>query len=81
MALPTFDRRVRGVDALEHVLSYRPLAVIPYLVIQEEEARRKYMLKMAAIAAISTMSVISIVLILSSRLSGGLIVKMLAGMS
>ena len=81
MALPTFDRRVRGVDALEHVLSYRPLAVIPYLVIQEEEARRKHMLKMAAIAAISTMSVISIVLILSSRLSGGLFVKMLAGMS
>lgn len=81
MALITFDPRVRGVDALSYVLGYRPLAVIPYLVIQEEEARRKRLLRLAAIATISTMSVMSILLFLSSRLSGELFAQMLAGIS
>jgi hypothetical protein len=81
MALATFDNQVRGIDALAHVLGYRPMAVIPYLAVQEEEAHRKRMLKMAILAALSTMTVISIVLILSSRLSGDLFMKMLGGTS
>lgn len=81
MALPAFDRRVRGVDALAHVMGYRPMATIPYLVIPEEEAIRKRMLTLAMIAAISTMSLASLMLFLSSKLPGNLFVKMLAAIS
>lgn len=81
MALTAFDPRVRGVEALAHVLGYRPMAIIPYLVIEEEEASRKRMLKMAMIAALSTMSLASIMLFMSSKLSGALFIKMLAGIS
>jgi succinoglycan biosynthesis transport protein ExoP len=51
MALATLDRQIRGVAALEHVLGNRPLAVIPYLVLPEEEIDRKRKIKIAIIAA------------------------------
>lgn len=52
MVLEIFDKRIRGVEALTHVLGYRPLVVIPYLPVQEEGIRRKRMLKRAIIAAV-----------------------------
>lgn len=52
MVLEIFDKRIRGVEALTHVLGYRPLVVIPYLPVQEEGIRRKRMLKRAAIAVV-----------------------------
>ena len=62
MAMVSFDRQIRGVDALAHVLGYRPLAVIPYLVIQEEEIRRKRMLKMVIISSILAIIIIAALL-------------------
>jgi protein tyrosine kinase modulator len=51
MILESIDKRIRGAEALAHVLGYRPLVVIPYLPILEDEVRRKRMLKRALIAA------------------------------
>lgn len=51
MVLATLDRQIRGVAALEHVLGNRPIAVIPYLVLPEEEINRKRKIKIAVIAA------------------------------
>jgi uncharacterized protein involved in exopolysaccharide biosynthesis len=62
MAMVTFDNQVRGVDALAHILGYRPLAVIPYLVIQEEEARKKRLRKLAFIAILVGVIVIALAL-------------------
>lgn len=50
MLLMSLDRQIRSADALEHVLGTRPLAVIPYIVLPEEEANRKRTIKIAAIA-------------------------------
>lgn len=52
MILESIDKRVRGIEALTHVLGYRPLVVIPFIRLQEEEERRKHILKLAAIAAV-----------------------------
>lgn len=62
MAMAGFDRQVRGADAFEHVLGYRPLAVIPYLVIHEEEVRRKNFRKLAIIASVWGLIVIALAL-------------------
>ena len=51
MLLMSLDQKIRSADALEHVLGMRPLAVIPYLVLPEEEVNRKRKIKIAAIAA------------------------------
>ncbi len=51
MLLMALDRKIRSADALEHILGVRPLAVIPYLVLPEEEVNRKRTIKIAAIAA------------------------------
>ena len=51
MAMATLDKNIRGADALTHILGYRPLVVIPYLVIKEEVERRKRILKSAIIAS------------------------------
>lgn len=45
--MATFDNRIRGVDALSHILGYRPLVVIPYLFIHEEGVRKKRLIKRA----------------------------------
>ena len=51
MLLMSLDQKIRSADALEHVLGVRPLAVISYLVLPEEEIDRKRKIKIAAIAA------------------------------
>ena len=55
MAMETLNKRIRGVEALTHVLGSRPLGVIPYLPIAEDGIRRKRLLKQAIIAAIVTL--------------------------
>lgn len=52
MFLESIDKRIRGTEALTHVLGYRPLVVIPYLPALEDVVRKKRMLKLAIIAAI-----------------------------
>ena len=47
--MSSFDRQVRGIEALSHTLGHRPLAVIPYLFIEEESVRKKRMVKWAII--------------------------------
>ncbi len=81
VALATFDPSVRGVNALEHAMGYRPMAVIPYLVIPEEEAIRQRTLRIAMLAALAAMSIASFMLFLSSKLPGNLFVKMLTAIS
>jgi len=57
MLLESIDKRVRGTEALSHVLGSRPLVVIPYLPVLEDGARRKRMFKLAIITAIVAMIV------------------------
>jgi polysaccharide chain length determinant protein (PEP-CTERM system associated) len=45
--MATVDQRIRGMDALTHVLGQPPLAVIPYLVTHGEEAHKKRVLKLS----------------------------------
>ena len=52
MLLESIDKRIRGVEALTHVLGYRPLVVIPYLPIEEEGVRKKSMSMREIIAAL-----------------------------
>ena len=47
MALESIDKRIRGSDALTHVLGYQPLVVIPYIPIKEEGERRERQRKLA----------------------------------
>ena len=49
LIMSSFDRQVRGIEALSHTLGHRPLAVIPYLFIEEEAVRKKRMIKWATI--------------------------------
>jgi polysaccharide chain length determinant protein (PEP-CTERM system associated) len=63
VAIANFDGKIRGADALAHVLGQRPLAVIPYLLNQEDERlrkRNKRKLKLAIIAAIIAVLLIAI---------------------
>ena len=62
MAMATFDKNIRGADALTHILGYRPLVVIPYLVIKEEVERRKRILKSAVIASVLALIILMIAL-------------------
>lgn len=78
MALEIFDKRIRGAEALTHVLGYRPLAVIPYLPIQDEVVRKKHMLKRAIIAAVVTMVAAIVALHFLYMPLGSLLVKVLA---
>ncbi len=41
MLLESIDKRIRGMEALTHVLGHRPLAVIPFLHTEEEMERKK----------------------------------------
>jgi polysaccharide biosynthesis transport protein len=78
MALMVLDKKIRGVDALEHVLGSRPLAVIPYLVLPEEEENRKRKIKIAAIAVGVSMIVIALFLQLFYMPLSELFMKILA---
>jgi uncharacterized protein involved in exopolysaccharide biosynthesis len=51
MLLESIDKRIRGTEALTHVLGYRPLVVIPYIVNVEDVVRRKRFIKRALIIA------------------------------
>lgn len=62
LIMASFDRQIRGVDALAHVMGYRPLAVIPYLYIQEEWVRNKRLLKRTTIITICAVIVIALAL-------------------
>ncbi len=53
MLLESVDKRIRGAEALAHILGYRPLAVLPFLPDPEDEIRRKRLLKRAIIATIA----------------------------
>jgi len=50
MLMESIDKRIRGVEALTHVLGYRPFVVIPFLPIEEDFVRRKLMIKRVIIA-------------------------------
>jgi capsular polysaccharide biosynthesis protein len=63
MLLESLDKRIRGAEALTHVLGYRPLVVIPYIPVLEDEVQRKRMLKQAAIAGIAALVIIVMALI------------------
>jgi uncharacterized protein involved in exopolysaccharide biosynthesis len=52
MLLEMIDKRIRGAEALSHVLGYRPLVVIPFLHVEEEGVSRNRMLFRAIIAAL-----------------------------
>lgn len=43
MALELLSQRIRGIEAITHVLGIRPLAVIPYLPIEDDFIRKKRM--------------------------------------
>lgn len=51
MALESFHGGIRGVEALESVIGYRPMAVIPYITIDSEMERRKELMKKAGVGA------------------------------
>jgi polysaccharide biosynthesis transport protein len=41
MLLESIDKRIRGAEALTHVLGHRPLVVIPFLYTEEESVRKR----------------------------------------
>lgn len=60
MLLESIDKRIRGVEALTHVLGYRPLVVIQYLPIREEGVRRERILK--RVIMVATLALIAAIL-------------------
>ena len=42
IVLESINKRVQGAEELTHVIGHRPLIVIPYITIQEERERNKY---------------------------------------
>jgi len=62
MILESIDKRIRGVEAITHVLGSRPIAVLPYLPGHEEEIRKKRILKLAVKAVLIVLVLIIIVL-------------------
>lgn len=50
MVLESIDKRIRGAEALTHVLGYRPLAVIPFLEVQGEVSEHKIVTFMRSIS-------------------------------
>lgn len=62
LMMASFDSKIRGVDALEHVLGQRPLVVIPYLIIQEEWSRKKRLLKLGIILTVCVVIIVAIAL-------------------
>ena len=63
MLLESLDKRIRGAEALTHILGHRPLVVIPYIPVPEDEIHRKRMLKQAGIAGIAALIIIVMALI------------------
>ncbi len=63
LLMASSDKQIRGIEALEMVLGQRPLAVIPYLYIQEEWASRKLLIKRASIMGGGVVAVIVLVML------------------
>lgn len=59
MVLESIDKRIRGAEALAHILGQRPMVIIPYLPILEDDVRRKRMYKLAIIAAFVALIVVA----------------------
>lgn len=53
MMLESFDKRVRGADALALIMNQRPLVSIPFITTQEDLVQRKSVTKYAAAAAVA----------------------------
>lgn len=62
MLLESVDKRIRGSEAITHVLGSRPLVVIPYLPLQEDSLRKKHIIKLAIIAAVISVLIIILAL-------------------
>jgi polysaccharide biosynthesis transport protein len=80
MILESIHKRIRGSEALTHVLGYRPLVVIPYLPIPEEGIRRKRMLRLAITAAIVALIAAAVALHFLYMPLNILFMKILAGL-
>lgn len=78
MAWESIDKRIRGTEALAHVLGYRPLVVIPYLPIQEEGERRRRLRKLAIIIAGVALIAVLVALNFMYMPLGEMFVKILA---
>lgn len=64
MLLEMVDQRIRGAEALGHVLGNRPLAVIPYLPVKEDEIHRIRMIKLSIKIAAATLVMFIVILVL-----------------
>ncbi|HEX8981100.1 MAG TPA: GNVR domain-containing protein [Parasulfuritortus sp.] len=60
MMLESFDKRVRGADALALIMNQRPLVSIPFIATQENLVQRKSMTKYAAAAAVALLFLVAI---------------------
>lgn len=78
MAIETIDKRIRGIEALTHVLGFRPLVVIPYIPIEQENTRKKRMLKLMIAAGTAFLIVAITVLHFSYMPLNILFIKILA---
>lgn len=68
LLMASFDKQIRGIEALEMVLGQRPLAVIPYVYISEEWARRQLLVKRAGlITGAALASIIILYILLTGR--------------
>ncbi|MDO8413479.1 MAG: Wzz/FepE/Etk N-terminal domain-containing protein [Gallionellaceae bacterium] len=81
LVIASFDRQIRGADALAHVMGYRPLAVIPYLFIHEEWARRKQLLRQAVIITVCAVLIIALALHFLYMPLNVLLVKIFSGLA
>jgi uncharacterized protein involved in exopolysaccharide biosynthesis len=55
MLLESIDKRIRGSEALTHVLGNQPLVAIPYLAIHEDLERKKRLLRLLIIATVAVL--------------------------
>ena len=62
ITLESIDKRIRGIEAITHILGYRPLVVIPFIPLQEDEVRRKHILNVAITSAIAAMIIFAMTL-------------------
>jgi capsular polysaccharide biosynthesis protein len=78
MFLESIDKRIRGSEAITHVLGCLPLVVIPYIPIIEEDAKRKRLVKKVLIGLAATLFAAILALSFLYMPLGALFIKMLA---
>jgi polysaccharide chain length determinant protein (PEP-CTERM system associated) len=76
--LESIDKRIRGSEAMTHVLGCLPLVVIPYIPIVEEDAKRKLMLKRVLIGLAAALFAAILALNFLYMPLGALFIKLLA---